>query len=39
MPKRDVLQAGGPRAGRALKRGPLFGGADTLQNLQEEEAS
>ena len=38
MPKRDVPQAGGPRAGgRALKRGQLFGGADTLQNLQEGE--
>ena len=38
MPKRDVPQAGGHRAcGRALKRGQLFGGADTLQNLQEGE--
>ena len=38
VPKRDVPQAGGPRAGRrALQRGQLFGGADTLQNLQEGE--
>ena len=38
MPKRDVPQAGGHRAcGRALKRGQIFGGADTLQNLQEGE--